>query len=114
MPQKGVATILIPYQLQLPDKDVLRRKLQELTNIPLFESGDNENEWRVRHTQQHSLTLQPKQIIGSDVKDAGDLNENIIGWKSVSGLVIGNQRFSNAQSLCQLLLGHFLAGSQLS
>lgn len=32
------------YQLQLPDKDVLRRKLQELSNIPLLESGDNENE----------------------------------------------------------------------
>ena len=57
MPQKGVATILIPYQLQLPDKDVLRRKLQELTNIPLFESGDNENEWRVRHTQKRIKNL---------------------------------------------------------
>lgn len=32
------------YQLQLPDKDILRRKLQELSNIPLLESENNENE----------------------------------------------------------------------
>ena len=28
------------YQLQLPDKEVLRKKLQELANIPMIE--DNE------------------------------------------------------------------------
>ncbi len=34
------------YQLQLPDKDVLRKKLQELTSLPEIESNseteDNE------------------------------------------------------------------------
>ena len=33
------------YQLQLPDKEVLRKKLQELANIPMIEEslgGQNE------------------------------------------------------------------------
>ena len=30
------------YQLQLPDKIVLQRKLQELINIPLIEENDEE------------------------------------------------------------------------
>ena len=30
------------YQLQLPDKNVLQRKLQELINIPLIEENDEE------------------------------------------------------------------------
>ena len=33
------------YQLQLPDKDVLRKKLQELSNLPGIDetSGENRN-----------------------------------------------------------------------
>ena len=33
------------YQLQLPDKDVLRRKLQELANLPEIEekTGGSDN-----------------------------------------------------------------------
>ena len=30
------------YQLQLPDKEVLRKKLQELANIPMLEDGEGE------------------------------------------------------------------------
>ncbi len=30
------------YQLQLPDKEVLRKKLQELSNIPLIEQVEDD------------------------------------------------------------------------
>ena len=32
------------YQLQLPDKSVLQKKLQELINMPLLEDGDNDDQ----------------------------------------------------------------------
>ena len=32
------------YQLQLPDKEVLRKKLQELANIPMLEDNQGQNE----------------------------------------------------------------------
>lgn len=31
------------YQLQLPDKGVLQKKLQELINMPLLEDGDTDD-----------------------------------------------------------------------
>ena len=35
-----IDSIFDEYQLQLPDKSVLQKKLQELINMPLLEDGE--------------------------------------------------------------------------
>jgi len=71
-----------------------------------FRHGTDNGNIIVRKTGNinYFFLLYIQQVVSCGVKYMSNANQNVITWISVSGFIVADDRFGNADTICKLLL----------